>query len=520
MQDEADVDEVVQGLQDATLAERGRTRTPPGDVGASAGQATSSGSAYPAGGGAQPNIGGGGAAPTPPVGPGVCNLRYFHDFVAFDRIELAGSFTKVRGLSQAIFGKVLLSRWDLEAMGAAVGARAIEIGSDPSQPPSDVDAEALEVSQQALAVFREAGAGPHRVVCKKMSNEPSGSNPGVDTCRKFPADDRQAHLQQKGAAEDAMNEIGVLMYLMRQEPCPNLLRSLGCFRDATHTTLVTEYCDGGELFQVCASGQQLSENQIRNYMAELLQAVRHLHRHNVGHRDISLENILMQGGVLKLMDFGQAVCLYDPDGRRIRYFRAAGKAYYRSPETYVPPAPACQALCPAGYIADSIVQLSWPLPGVQQGYVHEVCFGADAVEGQPCVAQTMGYLVEPLDMFACGVAMFILHAQVPPWGMALPSDRSCAFIKHKGLEALWTAYKKPLLSRPAMELLRSLLDVNPATRATLQTCLESPWFEDGGPDGGGGDPPGGGEGGGSASSGGNGGGIGGAGASSSGQGQE
>merc|ERR1711988_1459606 len=74
----------------------------------------------------------------------------------------------------------------------------------------------------------------------------------------------------------------------------------------------------------------------RRFSWELLQAVEYLHRHQIGHRDISLENTLVKNDSLKLMDFGVAVRSHSTSGIPLRYFRAAGKNFYRAPECYVP----------------------------------------------------------------------------------------------------------------------------------------------------------------------------------------
>ncbi|OLP74463.1 Serine/threonine-protein kinase PLK4, partial [Symbiodinium microadriaticum] len=56
----------------------------------------------------------------------------------------------------------------------------------------------------------------------------------------------------------------------------------------------------------------------------ILKAVEYLHEHNVGHRDISLENLLLRQGQVRLMDFGQAVLLRDAAGNAHYYFRLCG----------------------------------------------------------------------------------------------------------------------------------------------------------------------------------------------------
>merc|ERR1712232_1511839 len=114
------------------------------------------------------------------------------------------------------------------------------------------------------------------------------------------------------------------------------------------------------------------------------------------------------------MDFGQAVQIRAEHGApEFRYFRMCGKDYYRAPEAYMPPgALQIQAQCPAGCTPGHVVQVAGG------GDLCNVRFPPEAEPGQIVVAQMYGYAAAPLDMFACGVTFFILHAQAPPFPQA------------------------------------------------------------------------------------------------------
>merc|ERR1719408_745692 len=108
----------------------------------------------------------------------------------------------------------------------------------------------------------------------------------------------------------------------------------GVYAEQQFTWLITEFAEGGELFDVAAAGG-LSETKIHEYMWQLLQAVDYLHKHQIGHRDISLENVLLKDGVVRLMDYGMAVRTCSSSGVSLRYFCEVGKDFYRAPEVYV-----------------------------------------------------------------------------------------------------------------------------------------------------------------------------------------
>lgn len=276
--------------------------------------------------------------------------------------------------------------------------------------------------------------------------------------------------------EDAQNEMGVFWYVSsRPPPCPYLVRLLGIYRDATHTWLESEFVSGGELFEAltAAAPGTWTEQRVCRTIWQLLQALRYLAHHNIGHRDVSLENMLVQGDIIKLMDFGQAVQLavLDSKGARIelRYFRPAGKQYYRPPEAYVPTQTTIQAICPAGYQPGDIVMVQ------VGGYLIEVQF-ENPTPSSPSSATPMGYRVGPMDMFAVGVCIFVLHTCNPPWRMAMRNDQLFHYIQTQGLRKLWAAWRKPMLPDAAMQLAEALIQADPTNRPTLEQALANEWF--------------------------------------------
>jgi len=325
--------------------------------------------------------------------------------------------------------------------------------------------EALLGKVELHAVAREDGEVP--LAMKKMPNR------AVDECRS-----REVNGRRESTTEDALTEIGTLIYLSRKAACESIMRLDGCYRDGRHTWLATEFCDQGELFALVQSRPAtIGDREVRDFMRQLLQAVNHLHRHNVGHRDISLENILVQGGNrLKLMDFGQACLCRTRDGRPFRYFRPAGKHYYRAPEVYSPSGQfmRVQVVRPEG-ATGSTVQVR---PEQAKGFLYEVRL-PDGPAGSPCVAELAGYEVERMDAFACGVSMWILQTKVPPWKAAFLGDATFKYVFVNGLQRLYQEWRLPALPAPGMELLSGLLCVNPAQRCSVQQALESAWLHDG-----------------------------------------
>ncbi|KAK8858821.1 hypothetical protein IAR55_003051 [Kwoniella newhampshirensis] len=75
----------------------------------------------------------------------------------------------------------------------------------------------------------------------------------------------------------------------------------------THVWLVTELCSGGELFDYLVERGRILEGEARKLFGELAVAVGWMHRRGVVHRDLKLENVLLDGELrIKLGDLGFA----------------------------------------------------------------------------------------------------------------------------------------------------------------------------------------------------------------------
>jgi serine/threonine protein kinase len=247
----------------------------------------------------------------------------------------------------------------------------------------------------------------------------------------------------------------------------------GCFSDSGHTWLVTEFADGGELFNAISS-PTLTDDKKKRYSSELFQAVAYLHKHCIGHRDISLENILIKEDAVKLMDFGLAVRSHSTSGTALRYFRPTGKAFYRAPEVYVPRSPQVKVVAPCHSEPGDVVMVR-----SSTGYLTEVCLPFDAKPGSTCTADICGYAVQPADMFAMGMAICILWCGFPLWKSAVLADSTFAFVhrlQDKGIATLLQRWDKPLPARVLNLVSGTLRTDAPSKRLSAVECLQSPLF--------------------------------------------
>ena len=206
---------------------------------------------------------------------------------------------------------------------------------------------------------------------------------------------------------------------------PDIVRIIESFNTKESYVLVTEYCEGGELYDQVRN--QLSETQIAVIFKQLLSGLAYLHSHNIVHRDLKLENILIQeiekskttGEDLfniKIIDFGTAR-IFD---NKKKPQSIVGSSYYIAPEV------------------------------LNQKY------------GKEC------------DLWSVGVILYMFIVGHAPFDGC--DDEEITGNIQKGI------YKKDdkrwkKASREVKDLIQKLLIYNPQKRLTALQALRHPWFK-------------------------------------------
>ncbi|KAL3688772.1 hypothetical protein R1sor_015081 [Riccia sorocarpa] len=88
---------------------------------------------------------------------------------------------------------------------------------------------------------------------------------------------------------------------------PNIVRFKELLVTPTHLAIVMEYAAGGELFERICNMGRFSENEARFFFQQLISGVSYCHSMQICHRDLKLENTLLDGSTaprLKICDFG------------------------------------------------------------------------------------------------------------------------------------------------------------------------------------------------------------------------
>ncbi|VVA16190.1 Hypothetical predicted protein [Prunus dulcis] len=111
---------------------------------------------------------------------------------------------------------------------------------------------------------------------------------------------------------------------------PNIVRFKEVLLTPTHLAIVMEYAEGGELFERIHSAGRFSEDEARYFFQQLISGVSYCHSMHICHRDLKLENTLLDGSTaprVKICDFGHSKSLLHSQPKS-----AVGTPAYIAPE--------------------------------------------------------------------------------------------------------------------------------------------------------------------------------------------
>ncbi|KAK9500157.1 hypothetical protein O3M35_001471 [Rhynocoris fuscipes] len=110
---------------------------------------------------------------------------------------------------------------------------------------------------------------------------------------------------------------------------PYIIHIYEVFENRDKMVLVMEYAAGGELYDYLSKQKVLDESEARRIFRQIAMAVYYCHKHQICHRDLKLENILLdEKGNAKIADFGLSN-VFDSN-RLLSTF--CGSPLYASPE--------------------------------------------------------------------------------------------------------------------------------------------------------------------------------------------
>lgn len=112
---------------------------------------------------------------------------------------------------------------------------------------------------------------------------------------------------QLGSNPSRMAKIMREVAILKQLTHPNIVRLHKMEESERHFGIVLEYASGGELFDYILNHRYLKDNAARRLFAQLVSGVGYLHKKGIVHRDLKLENLLLdRNRNIIITDFGFA----------------------------------------------------------------------------------------------------------------------------------------------------------------------------------------------------------------------
>lgn len=111
---------------------------------------------------------------------------------------------------------------------------------------------------------------------------------------------------------------------------PNVLRLRDYYRGNGNHYLVTDYAAGGDLFDFLDGKPYLDESVARQFFAQLVACIEHVHRAGFAHRDLKLENVFLDASKRNVIvgDWGFAT----PWAPGVLLTERCGTLFYLPPE--------------------------------------------------------------------------------------------------------------------------------------------------------------------------------------------
>ena len=221
--------------------------------------------------------------------------------------------------------------------------------------------------------------------------------------KEFMSDDKQK--------SKIMHEVGILLRLRH---C-SVVKLYETFETKRHMLLTMELCAGGDLLNYVRKRKKLDEDVARVIFKQIIEGLGYIHRKRVLHRDIKLDNILLDGkGNVKIADFGVSKLVKPGD---IMHEQSGTPAY----------------------IAPEILK--------EEGY--------------------MGFKA---DIWSAGVVFYAMLCGTVPFKASNMKELHKMIIKGK--------YNlKEEISEDAQNLLRAMLETDPKKRISVQKILAHKWLQ-------------------------------------------
>jgi len=216
--------------------------------------------------------------------------------------------------------------------------------------------------------------------------------------------------------ESLLEEVTILSKLSH----PYIMHIYEIFEDKLNIYITSDYCKGGELFEMISKKGSFTEKEACIIMKQIMSAICYSHQNGIVHRDLKPENILLDSNSddlsIKIVDWGCAKRIKKDE----RLHQVDGSSYYIAPE-------------------------------VLQGDYNEKC-----------------------DIWSCGVILYILLCGYPPFNGDNDEEIYASILSGEFSfpEEEWNS-----VSDEAKNFIKKMLVKNPEERITALDSLQDIWFK-------------------------------------------
>ena len=230
---------------------------------------------------------------------------------------------------------------------------------------------------------------------------------------------------------DNMKKILYETNLMKKLNHPNITKILEMFEDDEYILIAMEYINGGNLFSFVKKRRKLSEKTAKFLFRQIILGIKHIHSQKIVHRDIKLENILIDlNNNIKICDFGIGRIL---SSKKQILHDKCGTPMYMAPE----------------------ILLS---------------------------SKNKGYEGFPVDIWSSGISLYIMLSGTLPFNLKNNDSSSIDEENNNNIELQYSIINKEpkkieKISDEARDLLKGLLNKNPNKRLNIEQILNHPWLK-------------------------------------------
>ena len=273
--------------------------------------------------------------------------------------------------------------------------------------------------------------------------------------------------------EDPQKEVAAMQFVSQDGTHPHVMGTLDVLQDDEYLLMFMPFCSSGDLFGFVQQAGRFPEPMARYWFKQILevrqhriskivvrnglnykfthsfpslpisfihQGLSHLQKMGVCHRDMSLENILVdEYKTSVVIDLGMCLRVpYASDDGLVSDVTSGNLRLLMRP------------LIPCGkpnYISPEILRSEEPFDGFA------------------------------IDLWATGVILFIMLVGLPPWEFARDEDPRYRMVIRGGLTRMLASWQRSV-SPAAADLLQRMLMENPRDRLSLCEIKDHPWVLD------------------------------------------